>query len=64
MASGAELGTITTDIRYIGAALMVAGGVVEILLGVKAEQQTLESIARPLTAEDSADEARPAGATA
>ena len=64
MASGAELGTITTDIRYIGAALMVAGGVVEILLGVKAEQQTLESIAGPLTAEDSADEARPAGATA
>ena len=47
----------------IGAALMVAGGVVEILVGVKAEQQTLESIARPLTAEESADEARPAGAT-
>ena len=35
---------------YIGAALMVIGGVVEILLGVKAERQALESIARPLTA--------------
>jgi MFS family permease len=49
---------------YIGAALMVAGGVVEILLGVKAERQALESIARPLTAEDSTGEARPADATA
>ncbi len=37
---------------FIGAALMVAGGVVEALLGVKAEGQALESIAQPLTAED------------
>jgi len=37
---------------YIGAALMVAGGVVEAFLGVKAEGQSLESIAQPLTAED------------
>jgi MFS family permease len=37
---------------FIGAVLMVAGGVVEALLGVKAERQTLENIARPLTAED------------
>jgi MFS family permease len=49
---------------FIGAALMVAGGVVEILLGVKAERQALESIARPLTAEDSTGETRPADATA
>ena len=49
---------------YIGAALMVAGGIVEILLGVKAEQQALESIARPLTAEDPAGESRAADATA
>jgi hypothetical protein len=43
---------------------MVAGGVVEILLGVKAERQALESIARPLTAEDPTGETRPADATA
>jgi MFS family permease len=43
---------------FIGAALMVIGGVVEILLGVKAERQALESIARPLTAHE--DDAAPA----
>jgi len=37
---------------FIGAALMVIGGVVEIFLGVKAEGQALEDIAQPLTAED------------
>src|SRR4051812_34582333 len=37
---------------FIGAVLMIAGGVVEILLGVKAEGQSLEDIAAPLTAED------------
>src|SRR6185436_5045183 len=37
---------------YIGAALMIAGGLVEAFLGVKAEGQSLESIATPLTAED------------
>jgi MFS family permease len=37
---------------FVGAALMVAGGVVAIFLGVHAEQQTLENIAKPLTAED------------
>jgi MFS family permease len=41
---------------FIGAALMVAGGLVEVLLGVKAEGQALENIAKPLTAEDDADE--------
>jgi MFS family permease len=45
---------------YIGAALMVIGGVVEILLGVKAERQALESIARPLTAHEDDDQAAPA----
>lgn len=35
---------------YIGAALMVIGGVVEIVLGVQAENQSLEDIATPLTA--------------
>jgi MFS family permease len=37
---------------FIGSGLMIAGGVVEAFLGVKAEGQSLESIAQPLTAED------------
>jgi len=37
---------------FIGAALMVIGGVVEGFLGVKAEGQSLASLAQPLTAED------------
>ena len=37
---------------FIGAALMVAGGIVAAFLGVRAEGQSLESIAQPLTAED------------
>jgi MFS family permease len=45
---------------FIGAALMVAGGIVEAFLGVRAEGQSLESIAQPLTAED-ADSDGPAG---
>jgi MFS family permease len=36
----------------IGASLMIAGGVVEVFFGVKAEGQSLESIAQPLTAQD------------
>jgi MFS family permease len=35
----------------VGAALMIAAGLVEIALGVKAERQSLEDIARPLTAQ-------------
>jgi MFS family permease len=37
---------------YLGAALMIAGGIVAAFLGVRAEGQSLESIAQPLTAED------------
>jgi MFS family permease len=37
---------------YIGAAVMAVGGVAEILFGVRAEQQQLEDIATPITAED------------
>lgn len=37
---------------FIGAALMIAGGIAEIALGIKAEGQSLEDIAQPLTAED------------
>jgi MFS family permease len=36
----------------LGAALMMAAGVVEIVLGVEAAQKQLEDIAKPLTAED------------
>ena len=41
---------------FVGAALMVAGGIVAIFLGVHAEGETLENIAKPLTAEDDAPE--------
>ena len=37
---------------FIGAALMIGGGIVAAFLGVRAEGQSLESIAQPLTAED------------
>ena len=37
---------------YIGAAIMAIGGIVELFLGVRAEQESLEDIAKPLTAED------------
>jgi MFS family permease len=46
---------------FIGAALMVGGGIVEMFLGVKAEGQSLENIAKPLTAEDTPDEHATAG---
>lgn len=37
---------------YLGAGLMIVGGIVEIFLGVRAEGQSLEDIATPLTAAD------------
>jgi MFS family permease len=37
---------------FIGAGAMALGGVAELAVGVRAEQQSLESIARPLTAEE------------
>ena len=52
---------------FIGAALMVAGGIAEVVLGVKAEGQSLESIAQPLTAEEddhASGSPRPATTTA
>jgi MFS family permease len=36
----------------IGAVLMIAGGIVALAFGVKAERRSLESIAKPLTAQD------------
>jgi MFS family permease len=50
---------------FLGAVLMIGGGVVEAFLGVRAEGQSLESIAQPLTAEESdTGGAQPAAATA
>ena len=43
---------------YVGAALMVIGGIIAIFLGVHAEQETLENIAKPLTAEDTPSESQ------
>jgi len=40
---------------YVGAVLMVVGGVVAIFLGVGAEQKSLEDVATPLTAQDADD---------
>lgn len=37
---------------FIGAGVMLLGSVAEVLLGVRAERQSLEHIARPLTAEE------------
>ena len=34
----------------VGAALMVAAGLVELFFGIKAERQSLESVAKPLSA--------------
>jgi MFS family permease len=45
---------------FIGAGVMALGGIVELFLGVKAEGQDLESIAKPLTAEEAEGEERPA----
>jgi MFS family permease len=47
----------------IGAALMLVGGLFELTLGVRAEQQTLENIAKPLTAEDTPSEGPASGPT-
>ncbi len=49
---------------YLGAALMVAGGIVAAFLGVRAEGRSLESIAQPLTAEDADTGGRPEPANA
>ncbi len=45
---------------FIGAAAMALGGIAELLWGVRAEQQSLENIARPLTAEEAEAEEPPA----
>lgn len=49
---------------FVGAALMIAAGLVETFLGVRAEQQDLESIARPLSAQGDDGEGDAAGTAA
>jgi MFS family permease len=46
----------------IGASLMILAGLVEIFLGVRAERQSLEDIAQPLTASDAGPQPEPARA--
>ncbi len=54
-----------TEIAFIiGAVMMIIGGVAELVFGVKAEGESLENIARPLTAEDTPSESRPSGTAA
>ena len=36
---------------YLGAAVMILGGLTEVFLGVNAEQKPLEDVAEPLSAE-------------
>lgn len=51
-----------TSIFYgylLGAALMIVGALVELLVGVKAERQSLESLATPLSAQKISQEAVP-----
>jgi MFS family permease len=48
----------------LGAGLMIVGGVLELFFGVKAERMGLESIARPLTAVNSAVRKKASGARA
>jgi MFS family permease len=50
-------GVVTAYI--IGAAVMAFGGIVELLLGVRAEQRRLEDIAKPITAEEAEREGAP-----
>ena len=41
----------------LGAVMMILGGLAELVFGVKAERESLENIAKPLTVEDSASRA-------
>ncbi len=47
---------------YLGAVLMIAGGVVEALIGVEAAQKSLEDVATPLSARDKPAAAGPGSA--
>ncbi len=43
----------------IGAAVMAVGGITELILGIRAEQQPLEDIAKPITAREAEEGAGP-----
>ena len=45
---------------FVGAVVMAVGGIAEILFGVSAEQETLEDVAEPLTAEEGEGEEKEA----
>ena len=45
---------------YVGAAVMIVGGIAELALGVEAAQRSLEDVATPLSAEDGDDSGRDA----
>jgi MFS family permease len=54
-----------TEIAFlIGAVMMIIGGVAELIFGVKAEGESLENIAKPLTAEDRPADSHPSGVAA
>ncbi|GAA0547344.1 MFS transporter [Actinomadura livida] len=57
-------GSIVAYGFFLGAAIMALGGLAELFFGVKAEQASLENIAKPLTAHEAEEEAalEPAGA--
>jgi MFS family permease len=59
-----HLGSANTDgvvtAYIIGAGVMAFGGIVELVLGVRAEQRRLEDIAKPITAEEAEREDAPA----
>ena len=48
---------------YLGAGLMIAAGLVELVLGVEAAQRSLEDIATPLTTVEEAEDAAPAASS-
>ena len=52
---GTDERSLVAIVFVIGAVVMAIGGVTEILYGVAAERQSLESIAMPLTAEEAQD---------
>jgi MFS family permease len=63
---GALIGTGTDRtglfIGYvIGGAIMILGGIVELLIGIKAEGKSLESVTKPLTSTSGEPAAEPAG---
>jgi hypothetical protein len=43
----------------LGAVIMAAGGVIELIFGINAEGQSLESVTKPLSSVDKPDDATP-----